>query len=281
MEFLADFAFVYQSLIYAVGINGLLALSVYVSLSAGQLSLGQAGFMAIGAYSSALLSLKYDAFFPLALAMGMLIPALFAALISIPTLRLSGVYLALTTIGVGELVRVFFVNLDSAGGALGLSGIPEKGSFALIYGCLFIVLFGMFAFARSKFGRAIEAMREDETAAGTMGINFPRYRLAVLVVSAAIAGLAGGLNAHVSSFIGPAEYGFDLAVSILSFALLGGISNPLGPVLGAIVLTILPEVLRPIHDYRLAVNGAVIVIVMIFCPEGVFAWRIRRTGAAV
>jgi len=232
-------------------------------------------------WRSALLSLKYDAFFPLALAMGMLIPALFAALISIPTLRLSGVYLALTTIGVGELVRVFFVNLDSAGGALGLSGIPEKGSFALIYGCLFIVLFGMFAFARSKFGRAIEAMREDETAAGTMGINFPRYRLAVLVVSAAIAGLAGGLNAHVSSFIGPAEYGFDLAVSILSFALLGGISNPLGPVLGAIVLTILPEVLRPIHDYRLAVNGAVIVIVMIFCPEGVFAWRIRRTGAAV
>jgi len=276
---LDDFLFVYQNLIYAIGINSLLALAVYISLSAGQLSLGQAAFMAIGAYSSALLTLHFDLYFPLVLLAGMILSAGFAALIGIPTLRLSGVYLALATVGLGELVRLLLVNLQITGGALGLSGIPEKGGFALIYGCLAVVLGGMFAVTRSRFGRAAEAMREDETVAGIMGINLPRYRLVVLIVSAAIAGLAGGLNAHVSSFIGPGEFGFDAAVSILSFALLGGIRTPLGPVIGAVILTVLPEMLRPIHDYRLAVNGAIIVAVVIFRPAGILTWPIRRAGA--
>jgi len=276
---LDDFLFVYQNLIYAIGINSLLALAVYISLSAGQLSLGQAAFMAIGAYSSALLTLHFDLYFPLVLLAGMILSAGFAALIGIPTLRLSGVYLALATVGLGELVRLLLVNLEITGGALGLSGIPEKGGFALIYGCLAVVLGGMFAVTQSRFGRAAEAMREDETVAGIMGINLPRYRLVVLIVSAAIAGLAGGLNAHVSSFIGPGEFGFDAAVSILSFALLGGIRTPLGPVIGAVILTVLPEMLRPIHDYRLAVNGAIIVAVVIFRPAGILTWPIRRAGA--
>ena len=275
---LDDFLFVYQNLIYAIGINSLLALAVYISLSAGQLSLGQAAFMAIGAYSSALLTLHFDLYFPLVLLAGMILSAGFAALIGIPTLRLSGVYLALATVGLGELVRLLLVNLEITGGALGLSGIPEKGGFALIYGCLAVVLGGMFAVTQSRFGRAAEAMREDETVAGIMGINLPRYRLVVLIVSAAIAGLAGGLNAHVSSFIGPGEFGFDAAVSILSFALLGGIRTPLGPVIGAVILTVLPEMLRPIHDYRLAVNGAIIVAVVIFRPAGILTWPIRRAG---
>jgi branched-chain amino acid transport system permease protein len=125
----------------------------------------------------------------------------------------------------------------------------------------------------------MEAIRADEAAAGVMGVNLPAYKLAALVVSAAIAGVAGAFNAHVSSFIGPNEYGFDAVVTILSFALLGGIGSPFGPVLGALVLTALPEVLRPLHDYRLVINGFIIVCVVIYLPGGLLPWRIGRIGA--
>jgi branched-chain amino acid transport system permease protein len=124
----------------------------------------------------------------------------------------------------------------------------------------------------------MEAIRQDEVAAGIMGIRLPAYKLAALIVSAMLAGLAGALNAHVSAFIGPNDYGFDAAVTILSFALLGGIGSPFGPVLGAVILTLLPEILRPLHDFRLVVNGLIIVLAVLFMPRGLFAWRIGRTG---
>ncbi|MGO9546230.1 MAG: branched-chain amino acid ABC transporter permease [Rhodomicrobium sp.] len=275
-----DFFFTYQALIYTVGTNGLLALSMYAVLSAGQLSLGQAAFMGIGAYVSALATVKLGVPFAVALGAGMLAPALAAALIGVPTLRLSGVYLALATIGFGEVVRIFYLNSDTAGGALGLAGIPQQGGAWLIYLCLAAALAVFMAIGRSRIGRAMEAMREDETAASVMGVNVPLYRFSALIASAVLAGLAGALSADVSSFIGPNEYGFDQAVTILSFALLGGIGSPYGPVLGAIILTLLPEVLRPLHDFRFAVNGLIIVIAVLFMPRGLLAWRFRRIGAA-
>jgi branched-chain amino acid transport system permease protein len=122
----------------------------------------------------------------------------------------------------------------------------------------------------------MEAMREDETAAQVMGVNLWRYRLGALVASAALAGLAGCLSAHVSDFIGPNEYGFEPAVTILSYALLGGIGTPLAPVLGAWVLTLLPELLRGISDVRLVLNGLIIVLAVLFLPTGLFPWRLRR-----
>jgi branched-chain amino acid transport system permease protein len=134
--------------------------------------------------------------------------------------------------------------------------------------------------ARSKIGRAMEAMREDELAAGALGVDLPAYKLGALVVSAMLAGLAGALNAHVSSFISPNDYGFDAAVTILSFALLGGIGSPFGPVMGAFILTLLPEVLRPLADYKTVVNGAIIVLAVIFMPRGLLTWRMGRVGAA-
>jgi branched-chain amino acid transport system permease protein len=121
-------------------------------------------------------------------------------------------------------------------------------------------------------------MREDEAAAGVMGVIYPRYRMAALVVSAMLAGYAGALHAHVSSFIGPNEYGFDAAVSILSFALLGGIGSPFGPVLGAMILTALPEVLRPLADFRGLVSGTVIVVAVLFMPKGILPWRMARVA---
>jgi branched-chain amino acid transport system permease protein len=275
-----DFFFTYQALIYAVGVNGLLALSMYVVLAIGQLSLGQAAFMGIGAYVSALLTVKLDAPFAASLLAGMAVPAVAAAIIGVPTLRLSGVYLALATIGLGEVLRICYLNSETAGGALGLPGIPQRGGAWLIYLCLGAAIALLMAIGRSRIGRAMEAMREDETAAGVMGVNVPLYRFCALVSSAILAGLAGALSADVSSFIGPNEYGFDQAVTILSFALLGGIGSPFGPVLGAVILTLLPEVLRPLHDFRFVVNGLIIVIAVLFMPRGLLTWRFRRIGAA-
>ena len=280
-EMLDDFLFTYQNLVYSLGVNGLLALSMYVVLALGQLSLGQAAFMGLGAYVSALLTVKLGVAFPLGLLAAMIVPALTALVVGTPTLRLSGVYLALATIGLGEVQRIVFINADITGGALGLSGIPTKGGLVSIYGSLALALVAFVFVARSKIGRAMEAMREDELAAGALGVDLPAYKLGALVVSAMLAGLAGALNAHVSSFISPGDYGFDAAVTILSFALLGGIGSPFGPVLGAFILTLLPEVLRPLADYKTVVNGAIIVIAVIFMPRGLLAWRMGRAGAAL
>ncbi len=273
-----DFFFSYQNLIYGLGINGLLALSMYAVLAAGQLSLGQAAFMGLGAYTGALLTLHSGLPFAVVIAASMAVPALAALIIGGPTLKLSGVYLALATIGLGEMLRITLLNLEITGGALGLSGIPERAGFGLIYGALALAFFATLLIARSRLGRALEAMREDEMAAGVMGVHLPVYRLSVLVVSAMMAGLAGCLNAHVSSFIGPNDYGFDAAVSILSYALLGGIGSPFGPVLGAMILTLLPEVLRPLQDFRLVINGLIIVLVVLYLPRGLIGWRLKRAA---
>ncbi|AWN51616.1 branched-chain amino acid ABC transporter permease [Methylobacterium sp. 17Sr1-1] len=277
-EALDDFYWTYQSLIHGIGVNGILALSVYVVLAVGQLSLGQAAFMGVGAYTGALLSVKFGAPFAVSMVAAALVPALLALVVGGPTLRLTGVYLAIATIGLGEITRIVFLNWDYAGGALGLSNIPERGGVPAIYGTLAVLLIGLTLVARSRVGRAMEAMREDEAAAGVMGVNLPRYRLVALVVSSAMAGVAGCLSAHVSSFIGPNEYGFEAAVTILSYALLGGIGSPLAPVLGSTILTLLPEVLRPLADFRLMVNGLIIVLAVLFMPRGILPWRIARTG---
>jgi branched-chain amino acid transport system permease protein len=276
--FLDNFMFSYEAVIFAVGINGLLALSMYAVLAIGQLSLGQAAFMGIGAYVSALLTLNLDWPFPLVLLAAMFFPAVVALIIGGPTLRLTGVYLALATIGIVEILRIFLNASSMTGGALGLSGIPNKTSVALIYGLLAVVLLGFVLVARSKLGRAMEAMREDEVAAGVMGVNLPAMKMGALVVSAMIAGLAGALNAHANSFIGPNDYSFEHAVTIVSFALLGGIGSPFGPVLGAAILTLLPEFLTALQDYKLVVNGFIIVVAVLYMPRGILTWRIGRVG---
>jgi branched-chain amino acid transport system permease protein len=277
-EWFDDFFFTYQTLIYHLGINGILGLSMYVVLAVGQLSLGQAAFMGIGAYASSLITVKMGLPFPAALLGAVTVPALVALAIGGPTLRLTGVYLAIATLGLGEIIRILLVNWDYAGGALGLSGIPERAGLLWIYGSLALLVLAFWLIARSRIGRAMEAMREDEAAAGVMGVVYPRYRMAALVVSAMLAGYAGALHAHVSSFIGPNEYGFDAAVSVLSFALLGGIGSPFGPVLGAMILTALPEVLRPLADFRGLVSGTVIVVAVLFMPKGILPWRMARVA---
>ncbi|MGF7208845.1 branched-chain amino acid transport system permease protein [Skermanella aerolata] len=276
-EWLDDFLFTYETLIHALGVHGLLALSMYCVMAVGQLSLGQAAFMGIGAYTGALLTLNLGLPFWLVLPLSALAPAVVALVIGGPTLRLSGVYLAISTIALGEVLRVLYINAESlTGGALGLSGIPRKADLWLIYLLLFLAVLGFWAVGRSKIGRAMEAMREDEAVAGVMGVNLPVYKMGALVVSAMLAGLAGCLTAHSNSFIGPNEFGFEMAVTILSFALLGGIGTPIAPVIGALVLTSLPEILRPLQDFRLVINGLIIVVAVLFLPRGVIPFRLRR-----
>ncbi len=276
---LDDLLWTYQNLVYALGVNGLLALSMYVVLAAGQLSLGQAAFMGLGAYSSALMTLKLGLPFGVVLPLSVVVPVLFALAVGGPTLRLSGVYLAIATIGLGEVLRAVYLNVGYFGGALGLSGIPERAETWMIYGLLAVAVLALWLIGRSRIGRAMEAIREDETAAAVMGVPVARYKLGVLVASAALAGVAGCLSAHVSSFIGPNEYGFEPAVTILSFALLGGIGNPVAPVLGAWVLTLLPELLRDVSNFRLVLNGLIIVAAVLFLPNGLLAVRMKRRAA--
>jgi branched-chain amino acid transport system permease protein len=276
---LDDLLWTYQNLVYALGVNGLLALSMYVVLAAGQLSLGQAAFMGLGAYSSALMTLKLGLPFGVVLPLSVVVPVLFALAVGGPTLRLSGVYLAIATVGLGEVLRAVYLNVDYFGGALGLSGIPDRAETWMIYGLLGLAVLALWLIGRSRIGRAMEAIREDETAAAVMGVPVGRYKLGVLVASAALAGVAGCLSAHVSSFIGPNEYGFEPAVTILSYALLGGIGNPVAPVLGAWVLTLLPEVLRDVSSFRLVLNGLIIVAAVLFLPNGLLAVRMKRRAA--
>ncbi len=280
----SDFLFAYGGTVDAVGIHALLGLAMYIVLAVGQLSVGQAAFMGLGAYAAGMLAIRTGwpiwLFLPVAAA----VPVGVALAIGVPTLRLSGVHLAIATIGLGEVLRATYDNVDLLGGAMGLSGIEQPdpqiiGSIA-IYLVLALLTFCLYRLAGSGIGRSMAAMRGDPMAARAVGISVDRFGLAALCASAAVAGVAGALGAWSSGSVDPRDYGFEPAVTILAYALLGGIATPLGPVLGAVVLTLLPEALRPLSsptlDLRLVVDGLVIVAVVLFRPTGLLTMRMRR-----
>lgn len=271
MDWFNNFWPVYSNLVLTLGTNALLALSIYLTLACGMLAIANAAFMGIGAYASALLTINYGVPFPVALAAGMAAPAFMAFVIGKPTLRLSGVYLAMATLAFGEVVRITLLNTESiTGGALGLNGIPQSTQWWHVALALTLTLALLWRLRRSKVGRAFESIKEDETAAALMGIDVGAHKMLAFVLGAAIAGLAGTLNAHLTFFIGPSEYGFDRAVDILTMAILGGIGNLSGPVIGAVILTLLPELLRSFKDFRLVVNGFILVLIVLFLPKGIW-----------
>lgn len=274
---MSGFWAIYSNLILTLGTNALLALSIYLTLSCGLLSMANAAFMGIGAYTASLLTMMAGPPFPVSLLGGMLAPAVVAYIIGTPVLRLSGVYLAMATLGFGEVVRVSILNTeDWTGGALGLNGIPQLTQWWHVVLAVVITLLALWRLRRSKVGRAFEAIKEDETAAGLMGVDVNRYKLIAFVLGAVIAGLAGALNAHLTFFIGPNEYGFDRGVDILTMTVLGGIGGLTGPVLGSTILTLLPELLRGLKDFRLVVNGLILVVITLFLPKGLWdpsRWR--------
>lgn len=279
MEWLDSYWSTYNTLVYSIGVHALLALSIWLTLACGLLSMANAAFMGIGAYVAALLSLNAGWPFAAVLAASAAAPALVALIIGIPTLRLSGVYLAMATLAFGEVVRITVLNLDITGGPEGLNGIPQSTQGWHIAAILALVVYGLARMQRSRVGRAFESIREDEVAASLMGIDVARYKLFAFVLGAAMAGVAGGLNAHFTFFISPREYGFENAVDILTMAVLGGTGSLIGPVLGAAILTLLPELLRFLHEFRGVFNGIVLVLVVLFLPKGI--WEPRRIRAWV
>ncbi len=271
MDWFNNFWAVYSNLVLTLGTNALLALSIYLTLACGMLSIANAAFMGIGAYASALLTMNYGVPFPLALAAGITAPALMAFVIGKPTLRLSGVYLAMATLAFGEVVRIVLLNTDSiTGGALGLNGIPQLTQWWHVGLALILTLALLWRLRHSRVGRAFESIKEDELAVGLMGIDVGAHTMLAFVLGAAIAGLAGALNAHLTFFIGPGEYGFDRAVEILTMAIFGGIGSLTGPVIGAVILTLLPELLRAFNDFRGVANGFILVLIVLFLPQGIW-----------
>ncbi|KQW38394.1 branched-chain amino acid ABC transporter permease [Rhizobacter sp. Root404] len=270
MDQLSNFWAIYSNLILAIGTNALLALSIYVTLSCGMLAMANAAFMGIGAYVSAYSTMRFGAPFPASVALGVLAPALVALVMGRPTLKLSGVYLAMATLAFGEVVRVCIINAESiTGGALGLNGIPALTQWWHVALGLAVTVFALRRLATSRVGRAFASIQQDEVASGLMGVNVVGHKLVAFVIGAAIAGLAGALNAHLTFFIGPQEFGFERGVEILTMAVLGGITSPLAPIVGALTITILPELLRSFEGFRLAMNGLILIFVTVFLPQGI------------
>jgi branched-chain amino acid transport system permease protein len=270
----------HSSLLQLLAINGLLALSIYFTLACGQLSLANAAFMGMGAYVSAVLTLHLSWPFPAVLLAAIIVPLVVALIVGLPTLRLRGVFLAIATIGLGEVLRVIIVNLHVTGGAEGIARIPVKTNGWHLIVALAAALYFAWRLRGSRMGYAFEAIREDESAARTMGINTTFYKVASFAIGAALAGLAGALKAHLFHAITPGDYGFATAVDILTYAIVGGYGLFAGPLLGSTLLTLLPEALRYVHIQagwpRQLIDGVILLLVIIFLPNGLISLFTRQ-----
>ena len=276
MEWLESFWATYSTLVLSIGTNVLLALSIYLTLATGLLTVANAAFMGIGAYTAGLLTTQLGMPLLIALILGSALPALVALAIGRPTLRLSGVYLAMATLAFGEVVRIVILNAEGlTGGALGLNGIPQLTHWFDVALAVALALFVLLRMARSRIGRTMEAICQDETATELMGLNVRAYKLFVFVLGGALAGLAGALNAHFTFFISPNEYGFERAVEILAMGVLGGTGSPWGAAIGGLLITLLPELLRGMGHYRPLINGAILILIILYSPKGI--WDLLRS----
>jgi len=264
------------------GIAIILSLSLnLVNGCAGQFSLGHAGFMGVGAYVSAALTTRLfpDSLFQtipgtgLAIILGGIAAGVAGYLVGLPSLRLKGDYLAIVTLGFGEIIRIVFLNIPFIGGAVGLAGIPLSANFFWVYFWVFVTFLFLFRLIRSSHGRAILAIREDELAAELMGIPTAKYKVIAFVLSSFFAGIAGGLFAHYQGFIDPNSFSFIRSVEIVIMVVLGGMGSLSGAFAGAIIVTVLPELLRVFNSYRLVIFPLLLIVTMIWKPSGLFGFR--------
>jgi branched-chain amino acid transport system permease protein len=283
--------------ITGVGINIILAVSLnLVNGYTGQFSLGHAGFMAIGAYLSGACTIFLDphllgpdggngwsqgTLFLGALLVGGLCASVAGLLIGVPSLRLKGDYLALVTLGFGEIIRVIFQNTESLGGALGLSPIPAYTNIFWTYGFVALAVFVVVCLTRSTYGRGFLATRDDEIAAEAIGLDTTRYKIVAFVIGAFFAGVAGGLYGHFKQSIYPTGFDFTKSIEIVVMVILGGMGNTLGVILAAILLTALPEMLRPIAEYRMVLYSFLLIVLMLARPQGLFNFRWRGAKSVV
>ncbi|TWJ18239.1 branched-chain amino acid ABC transporter permease [Geobacter argillaceus] len=264
--------------------QALLAMSLYFPLMSGQLSLASPGFYAIGGYIAAIMgTVGYFApwrdslgwvIFPLEWLIAGVVSGVLAVLVGIPALRLRGIYLALATIAFVEIVRVLCLNLQITGCAIGIFDIPQlfesRWNYIWTFGPLLVlVLLFSYRLERSRVGRAFKALREDELAADAMGINPTRYKVLAFVIGAVLAGIVGAMSAPFLNTWNARQGTFDASIAYLAYVLVGGSRSMWGPLLGGMLLTALPELLRPLKDARLIINGLVLVFASIYLPRGI------------
>ncbi|MBQ7507853.1 MAG: branched-chain amino acid ABC transporter permease [Spirochaetales bacterium] len=292
----------YRGILITVGINIILATSLNIVCGyLGQLPLGHAGFMAVGAYAggifmkatpaAALLRAgNHAAVIPyiiLAVLISAAVAGLFGLLIGIPALRLKGDYLAIITLGFGEIIRVVLTNIDSVlgfkftYGASGLARIPKFTSLNVSFIFTALCLFLIHVFMKSRHGRAVLSIRDNEIAAESVGVNTTFYKTTAFVFSAMLAGIAGCLYAGYIGSLYPSNFKFMKSIEILVMVVLGGMGSMLGSVISAVVLTILPEMLRSFSDYRMVVYSLALVLMMIFRPKGLMGTYDFSMGASI
>jgi branched-chain amino acid transport system permease protein len=275
----------YQDIFLATGINIVLAVSLtLINGFTGQFSLGHAGFMAVGAYTAATLTVfllpglhldpvSTQAFFLGSLVVGGSLAAICGYVVGLPSLRLKGDYLAIVTLGFGEIIRVILLNVPVLGGPRGMTGIPPFANQAWMVFTAFAVVFAVLRLIGTPSGRAMFSVREDEVAAEAMGVNTTRTKVRAFVIGAFWAGVAGGLYAHKFGNINPAAFGFMKSFEVVVIIVLGGLSSVSGAILAAIGLTILPEALRPLQeitgiDFRMVIYSLILILFMLLRPKG-------------
>lgn len=269
-----------NTLIFA-GIYIIIALSLnLITGFTGQLALGQAGFMAVGAYTTAACIMQFHLPLLVSIIMGGVVTAIFGFLIGFPTLRLRGDYLAITTLGFGEIIRVIMVNLEGlTGGAAGLKGIPhlfESNDFILnlvvsftwVFVFVVIVVAIVHNLMNSSPGRAIISIREDEIASSSMGINVAYYKMFSFTLSAFLAGIGGGLYACHMGYLNPMMFGFLISVNFVVIVVLGGLGSITGTIFAGAIFAFIQEWLRILKDYRLVIFGLILILLMLFWPKG-------------
>lgn len=275
-----------QAIFISFLINAIMALSLnFITGLADQFSLGQAGLMAIGAYTSAILNKEFlhDSwyFIPVTVLAGAFVAALVGYLVSLPSFRLKGDYLAFVTLGMAEIVRVLILNWNHVGGPRGYNSITKFPDFLLSYSfaifMLFMTFITMYRLKFSWFGRNLWAINEDDIAAEVMGLEIAKTKRRAFVISSFFAGLGGGIYAHHLGYISPSSFGFIISVQILITAVLGGLGSLSGSILAALILTFLPEILRSLPtngvDLRMIVYPILLILMMILRPQGLFGRR--------
>lgn len=253
-----------------IGINIILAVSLnLITGFTGQFTLGHAAFMAIGAYVSAIMTAKMGMPFIVGIALGAICAALAGVLIGIPTLRLKGDYLAIATLGFGEIVRIVILNNDYVGGASGLNDIPQYTNWTWLFFMVMATLILIKNFIESRSGRACIAIREDELAAEAMGLNTTFYKVLAFGIGAFFAGIAGALYSGYFFFIKPDAFGFMKSIDILVIVVFGGMGSIAGSVIGAVALSIISLLLQSVPELRMVIYSVILFVIMVYRPQGI------------
>jgi branched-chain amino acid transport system permease protein len=266
-----------------IGINMIMGLSMFLPMTVGQLSFGQAAFMSIGAHIAVVCTLYAGLPFPLALVLAGLGTGAVGVLVGVPVLRLRGLLLALVTFAFGQVVEVFFLNFTPTGAAEGIKGIFPYTNLWYVFGFLALLIVFLARLRTSRMGRAFEAVKLDETAAEAMGVSVTRAKLTAFAAGAFVAGVGGGLYAHHALFIQYDNFDFKRGVDIAMYLVLGGMDVFYGPLLGAFIITYLSTALQFLADWRWEVWGTIVILVMIFRPQGLLGRNtlsLRRWGRA-